>query len=126
MMRMRPLLLAILLIGSGVPAAAAPPDEPPYEKDMLRLAEILGSVHYLRELCDADEGQTWRSVMQQLLDAENPSPERRARLVDSFNRGYNGFQQSYHRCTDTAVYVIRTYMDEGAELAQKIASRYGR
>ncbi len=125
MKRARPLFLALLLLASVVPAGAAPPEDPPYEKEMVRLAEILGSVHYLRELCGADEGQTWRSLMQQLLDAENPTPERRAKLVDSFNRGYHGFQQSYHRCTDTAVYLIRTYMDEGADLAQKIASRYG-
>lgn len=125
MKRVAVLLLALTLIGPA-PAFAAQPEGPPYERDMMRLAEILGSVHYLRELCDADEGQTWRSLMQQLLDAENPTPERRARLVESFNRGYNGFQQSYHRCTDTALYIISTYMDEGAELAQKIASRYGR
>lgn len=125
MKRAAVLLLALMLIGPA-PAFAAQPEGPPYEQDMMRLAEILGSVHYLRELCDADEGQTWRSLMQQLLDAENPSPERRARLVESFNRGYNGFQQSYHRCTDTALYIISTYMDEGAELAQKIATRYGR
>ena len=83
---------------------------PPYGPELLRLAEILGAVHYLRQLCDADEGQTWRTMMQQLIDAENPSPERRAKLVDSFNRGYRGFEQSYRSCTETAVWVINNYM----------------
>ena len=124
---LRKLILCLAILAfAATPVPAAPGDGPPYEKEMLRLAEIFGSVHYLRELCDADEGQTWRSLMQQLLDAENPTPERRAKLVESFNRGYHGFQQSYRRCTETAVYVIKTYMAEGAELAQKIASRYGR
>lgn len=101
------------------------PTAPPYDREMHRLAEILGAVHYLRKLCEADEGQTWRSMMQQLIDAENPSPDRRAKLVDSFNRGYRGFEQSYRTCSTTAIWVIDTYMSEGADIAQRIASRYG-
>jgi uncharacterized protein (TIGR02301 family) len=116
---------AILVCAAGSARAQNLPTEPPYETEMQRLAEILGAVHYLRGLCGADEGQTWRSMMQQLIDAENPSPERRAKLVDSFNRGYRGFEQTYHTCTDTAVWVIDTYMTEGADIAQRIASRYG-
>lgn len=118
-------LLALAVLVLHVPARAQVPSEPPYEKEMQRLAEILGAVHYLRTLCGADEGQTWRSMMQQLIDAETPTAERRARLVDSFNRGYRGFEQTYRTCTRTAVWVIDSYMEEGAEIAQKIASRYG-
>jgi uncharacterized protein (TIGR02301 family) len=117
-----------LLFAAMTPAVAGAqplPTAPPYEKEMHRLAEILGAVHYLRRLCGADEGQTWRSMMQQLIDAETPSPERRAKLVDSFNRGYRGFEQSYRSCTETAVWVIDNYMAEGADIAQRIASRYG-
>ena len=43
-------------------------------------AEIMGALHYLRELCGAREGQTWRSEMQALIEAEAPSGERRDRL----------------------------------------------
>lgn len=120
-------VFALLLIVLAAPALAeGPGDAPPYEREMQRLAEVLGSVHYLRELCGADEGQTWRSMMQQLIDAENPTPERRARLVDSFNRGYRGFEQTYRSCSETAVWAIERYMQEGADIAQRIASRYGR
>lgn len=118
------LVLALAPV-SGPATAQTLPTAPPYEKEMHRLAEILGAVHYLRQLCDADEGQTWRTMMQQLIDAENPSTERRAKLVDSFNRGYRGFEQTYHTCTETAVWVINNYMAEGAEIAQRIATRYG-
>lgn len=109
----------------AVAVAQTLPTAPPYDKEMHRLAEILGAVHYLRQLCGADEGQTWRSMMQQLIDAENPSPDRRSKLVDSFNRGYRGFEQTYHSCTETAVWVIDNYMAEGADIAQRIATRYG-
>lgn len=118
-------LAVLALLAGGAPARAQVPSEPPYEKEMQRLAEILGAVHYLRTLCGADEGQTWRSMMQQLIDAETPTAERRARLVDSFNRGYRGFEQTYRTCTRTAVWVIDSYMEEGADIAQRIASRYG-
>lgn len=122
---MRVLVAGAFLFATLAGPAGAQSSLPPYERDLLRLAEILGAVHYLRELCDADEGQTWRSMMQQLIDSENPTQERRAGLVDSFNRGYRGFEQSYHVCNETAVEVIDRYMAEGAEVAGQIASRYG-
>ena len=68
----------------------------------MRLAEILGALHYLRALCGANEGQKWRDEMQALLDAEAPSGDRRNRLVANFNRGYRGFQQTYRTCTPAA------------------------
>jgi uncharacterized protein (TIGR02301 family) len=95
-----------------------------YETDMLRLAEILGALHYLRGICGANEGQTWRSDMQALIDAEAPSGERRDRLIASFNRGYRGFQQSYRSCTPSADLAIRRYLEEGARIARDITARY--
>lgn len=117
--------IALLALAPGAGIAQTLPTAPPYDKEMHRLAEILGAVHYLRKLCGSDEGQTWRTMMQQLMDAENPSPERRSQLIDSFNRGYRGFEQTYHTCTQTAVWVIDNYMVEGADIAQRIATRYG-
>ena len=38
-------------------SAPPPPDNRPYDSKLMRLAEILGAVHYLRELCGAQEGQ---------------------------------------------------------------------
>lgn len=116
--------LAALAIVVATPADAQR-NAPPYEKDLQRLAEVLGAVHYLRELCGADEGQTWRSMMQQLIDAENPTQERRSSLIERFNRGYRGFEQSYHACNATAVNMADRYMEEAAELAGGIATRYG-
>jgi len=96
----------------------------PYEADLQRLAEILGSLHYLRGLCGANEGQAWRNEMQALIDAEAPGADRRERLTASFNRGYRGFQQSYRTCTPAANLAIRRYLDEGAKIARDITARY--
>src|SRR5262249_49811385 len=96
----------------------------PYEADMQRLAEILGALHYLRAICGANEGQTWRNEMQALIDAEAPPGERRDRLVASFNRGYRGFQQTYRSCTPAADLAIRRYLDEGARISRDITARF--
>lgn len=99
---------------------------PPYEEGLLRLSEILGSLHYLRELCSKGEGGMWRREMQGLIDAEEASPERRARIVDRFNRGYDSFKAVYRQCTPAATQAIDRYMDEGARIARDTVARYGR
>src|SRR5262249_27628083 len=86
----------------------------PFDGSLQRLAEILGALHYLRNICGANEGQKWRNEMQSLVDAEAPSGERRARMIASFNRGYRGYQQSYRTCTPTADLLIRRYLRRDA------------
>jgi uncharacterized protein (TIGR02301 family) len=118
---------ALFLLAFSAMAAAAQPSaggRAPYESDLQRLSEILGALHYLRDLCGAREGQMWRNEMQALVDAEAPSGERRERLVASFNRGYRGFQQTYRTCTPAADYAIRRYLDEGSKIARDITARY--
>ncbi len=110
-------------------ANEAPPAEPvvgPYDGGLVRLSEILGSMHYLRELCGGSEGTLWRDQMQGIIDAEQADGERLARLVDGFNRGYEGFRAVYRTCTPAATLAVDRYMDEGARIARDIAARYGR
>lgn len=101
-----------------VPATA------PFDADLQRLAEILGSLQYLRTVCGAKEGDKWRNEMQALIDAEAPSGERRRLIVARFNRGYRGFEQTYRTCTPAADLAIRRYLDEGAKIAREITARY--
>lgn len=106
------------------PEAAAPAAPTPYDPDLQRLAEILGALHYLRGICGSNDGQKWRSEAQTLIDAEAPSGDRRDQMVQSFNRGYRGFQQSYRTCTPAANLVVRRYVQEGAKIARDITARY--
>jgi uncharacterized protein (TIGR02301 family) len=112
--------MAALSLGCGGLSAA----EAPFEQPLLRLAEVLGSLHYLRNLC-GETGDTWRNEMEQLLSIENPSPERKARFVASFNRGYRSFDNVYVTCTASATEAISRYMKEGEALSRDIATRYG-
>jgi uncharacterized protein (TIGR02301 family) len=106
------------------PARAQDAASAPFDNDLQRLAEILGSLQYLRTVCGAKEGQKWRTEMQALIDAEAPSGERRRRIVARFNRGYRGFEQTYRTCTPAADLAIRRYLDEGAKIAREITARY--
>ncbi len=119
-------VLAVCLSLAAVPAQAQPAagGRAPYEAELQRLSEILGALHYLRDICGAKEGAIWRNEMQALIDAEAPSGERRNRLMASFNRGYSGFQQTYRTCTPAADFAIRRYLEEGARLSRDITARY--
>ncbi len=86
--------------------------------------EILGALHYLRGICGSNEGAKWRNEMQALIDAETPSGDRRARMVAGFNRGYNGFQQTYRTCTPAASVAIRRYIEEGSKISRDLTARY--
>lgn len=115
------LVLALVPVLSAGPARAA---EAPFEGSLMRLAEILGSLHFLRNLC-GEEGTQWRGEMEKLLEAEKPEPARRARFIASFNRGYRSFEGAYARCTPAATEAITRYMKEGEALTRDVAGRYG-
>ena len=118
--------LAIVAIACGLLAqpVAARAAEAPYEPQLMRLAEILGSLHFLRNLC-GEEGDDWRRQMEDLLEAEVSEPPRRARMVAQFNHGYTAFEANYTVCTEAAVEAIRRYMQEGEALTRDVVGRFG-
>lgn len=93
------------------------------EGEMVRLAEILGAVHHLREVCNANEGQLWRSKMQDLLRHEKPSDDMKELMVARFNRAYHQHRLAYPRCTGQARTDAARFLDEGSGLAQRLAAR---
>jgi len=108
----------------GAPQVPVRTTPAPYDRDLQRLSEILGSLHFLRSICGSNEGQKWRNEAQALIEAEAPAGERRNQMVASFNRGYRAFQQSYRTCTPAANFAIRRHLDEGAKIARDITARY--
>jgi uncharacterized protein (TIGR02301 family) len=117
-------MLALALLLAAAPAAAQ--TAAPHEKELLRLSELLGALHYLRPLCDAPEGGAWRTRMAALLDAESGAPPAlRERMAGAFNRGYDTAHQGYRVCTPRATILARRYLDEGATLAEEVARSRG-
>jgi uncharacterized protein (TIGR02301 family) len=108
---------------AGQPAAEEKPT--PYDGRLERLSEILGAVHYLRNLC-AEKEDGWRQSMQQLIELDaRDEPKRRERLTAAFNRGYRSFAATYTACTEPAIVAEERYRIEGATLASEITARYG-
>lgn len=110
----------------AVPAApVAEPPPAPYEKELLRLSEIMGSLAMLRPLCAATDAGEWSKRMQALLEAEGTTPGRRDRLAGAYNKGYQAYALTYRVCTASAQEASGRYLSEGERLAHNIATRYG-
>lgn len=128
-MRHRPviaMLAAALLIAPLGPSSlsaqgSSSSDVRPYDTKLMRLAEILGAVHYLRELCGANEGQTWRRRMEELIEGEGSAALRRAQLTSRFNNGYRSYSRTYQTCTPSAQTAVTRFMAEGSEIATQLA-----
>ena len=110
--------LAAVSASAAVGQTLAPPDTKPYDERLMRLSEVLGAVHYLRELCGANDGQLWRERMRELMEAEGSSALRRAKLTRSFNNGYRSYSRTYSTCTASAQSAIARFLAEGADIAE--------
>ncbi|WP_206453372.1 TIGR02301 family protein [Aurantimonas marina] len=110
--------------GETAPATVAPIDAP-YTKSLNRLASILGSMHFLRTLCNDPQASVWREKMRELIEAQAPNEADRRHLVASFNSGYRAFESTYRSCTPAARVAVNRYQGEGATLAREIGARYG-
>jgi uncharacterized protein (TIGR02301 family) len=119
-LRHQQILIALTAFVAVAPAAAFAVDNKPYDDRLFRLTEILGAVHYLRELCSANDGQTWRDRMKELMDAEGSSALRRARLTRSFNQGYRSYSRTYTTCTPSAQTAIGRFLTEGAQISDAL------
>ena len=105
--------------------APAEPTLPPYQPQLERLAALLGTLAYLRDLCGRGDGAEWRNRMAALLDAEAGTPTRRERLAGAFNQGFRGYEATYRTCTPAAELVIRRFVAEGDGLTRDLATRFG-
>ena len=112
--------MALLCAGLSAPAPAQQSDTKPYDDKLTRLAEVLGAVHFLRELCGSTDGQLWRERMREILDGEGATALRRAKLTRSFNSGYRSYSRTYQTCTPTAQTAISRFLAEGVQIADSL------
>jgi len=111
-----------------IPAPAPLETPPPYERQLLRLSEIMGALEWLTSVCGEDsaakaKGQ-WRARMAALIESEGATTQRRERLAGGYNRGYQGYEATYRACTPNARLVITRFLDEGGRIARDIGNRY--
>lgn len=108
-------------------APVAPGRAPPagYERELLRLSEVTGSLAFLRTLCGAADAGQWRERMEALMASEARDAEAQARISGAFNKGYRAFAITYRTCTPAAQVATARYLEEGERLTRAIASRFG-
>lgn len=118
--------LIVLLLQAIQPTTKllASPENRPYDASLLRLSEILGSVHYLRALCGINDQEIWRKKMQEIISIEGGTVSRKLKLTKSFNKGYNSFQRTYRLCTPSAKVAIDLFLVEGVEISEKLVTKH--
>jgi uncharacterized protein (TIGR02301 family) len=101
------------------------PEAAPYEADLLRLAELMGALTYLRDLCHDGDGEKFRDSLTRLIEADTRAAEAKEQMAGAFNRGLEGYRLTYRLCTSNARAAIDAYLDETQRIAKDIAARYG-
>ncbi|WP_370644847.1 TIGR02301 family protein [Microvirga sp. ACRRW] len=109
----------------AAPAPVVEPPPAPYEKELLRLSEIMGALAMLRPLCTAPDSSEWGRRMQILIDTEGTTPGRKERLAGAYNKGYQAYALTYRVCTPSAQEASTRFIREGEQLARSITGRYG-
>ena len=112
-----PFLLALSLCA---PALAI---DPPYQRQMERLAEVMGSLYYLQPLCKTGT-EDWRAQMAELIALDEPDEDRRQRLAGAFNTGYTGFSRLHRHCTPASREALSRLLFEAQQLARTIHTRF--
>lgn len=102
----------------------------PYDAKLNRMAEILGSLHYLYNLCAPktaahEPAAQWRDYMQKLPGALRSDSKQTGRLYASFNRSYQAFADNYGSCTVAAREALARYRLEGQNLSRALLENYG-
>lgn len=108
------------------PSTAAPAPAVPYDKQLIRLSEILGTVTYLRNLCAGKPEPQWRAAAEKLIVLDAGSePARQQALTAAYNRGYRAFAAIHASCTSSARLAESQYRAEGATLVREMTARFG-
>ena len=117
----------LVALGLGWALAASPTSaqtvDPPYQQDMERLTEILGSLYFLQPLCQRYEVD-WREQVAELIALDEPGEDRKSRLIGAFNAGYSAYARLYRLCTDSAREALGRLLLEAEDAARDIHSRY--
>jgi uncharacterized protein (TIGR02301 family) len=101
------------------------PEAAPYEANLLRLAELMGALTYLRDLCHDGDSQKFRDSLARLIEADTRAAEAKEQMAGAFNRGLEGYRLTYRLCTSNARAAIDAYLEETQRIAKDVAARYG-
>ena len=114
--------IAILFVSLIVPLPSYAID-PPYQDQMERLTRVLGSLYFLQPLC-GESAANWRNEAAELIELDEPSIDRRERLVGAFNQGYQDYARLFTQCTGPARTALSRLLQEAQSAARDIHARF--
>jgi uncharacterized protein (TIGR02301 family) len=142
-MKVKQLILAALLLAPNLTFAAEtakqkvpePPPAPvegpppPFQPQLLKLAETMGSIAFLADLCPdlhapGEDGTMWRGKAANLAEAEANGPRLKGLLAGAYNRGYLSYEVNYQACTEAAKLSFVRDLAAINTLAAELARRY--
>ena len=97
--------------------------DPPYQRQMERLTEIMGSLYFLQPLCGAGT-EDWRAQAAELIELDEPDEDRRQRLTGAFNTGYTAFSRLHRHCTPASREALSRLLGEAQKLSRDIHTRF--
>lgn len=118
--QLRAIMFALLLALGALPVLAI---DPPYQRQMERLSEIMGSLYFLQPLCGSTEVD-WRAQAGDLIALDQPDEERRQRLAGAFNTGYTAYARFHRSCTPAAREALDRLLREAERTARDIHNRF--
>ena len=113
-------LTATALVGMAGAALAV---DPPYQRQMERLSEVMGSLYYLAPLCKIGS-EDWRQQMSELIELDEPDDDRRQRLAGAFNNGVTAYSRTHKQCTTASREALSRLTVEAERIARDIHTRY--
>jgi uncharacterized protein (TIGR02301 family) len=120
---MRARFSVLALVGTLSFVSPALAIDPPYEPQMERLAEIMGSLYFLAPIC-AGSTVDWRGELADLVTKDQPDEDRQQRLFGAFNGGYQAFARLYRTCTPSAEEALTRLLIEAEATARDIHTRF--
>ena len=117
-------LVSVFMFCASIDKARSQVPVPPYQNQLLRLSELIGSIHFLSLVCRPDEPQVWYDKMQDILKVEGNTTLQRARLVERFNSGFKSFQSVYRKCSPSAETLLDQYLDEGEKIVDDLTEEF--
>ncbi|MCP1198022.1 TIGR02301 family protein [Notoacmeibacter sp. MSK16QG-6] len=106
------------------PAVTVESAESTYLPDLVRLAEISGSMQYLRSLCGQDN-DSWRQAVGTIIANSGGNEAIERRLTAAYNRGYRRYASYHRQCTTASVNAAERFRVEGRLLAKSLVDRFG-
>ena len=94
-----------------------------FNDGLMRLAEILGSIHHLRNICGANDGPLWRNKMIDMMNAAELEAPERKKIIAHFNDAFYSARTRYPDCTNDAARRANLLFSEGHRLAEKLAGQ---